>query len=54
MTVDCVDCVDDGVSDLSLPWLGVAVDPESEVYWSSRTLDGSCVARLVFVCWGFI
>ena len=30
---------------MSLPWLGVAVDPESEEYGSSRTLDGSCVAR---------
>ena len=39
---------------MSLPRLGVSVDPDSEVYGSSRTLDVSCVARLVLVCWGFI
>ena len=40
--------------DVSISWLGVAVDPESEECGSSRPLGGSGLVRLVLVCWGFI
>ena len=36
--------------DVSISWMDVAVDPESEECGSSRPLGGSGLARLVLVC----